>query len=154
MSDGRSKLTAPRRHIGRHTSKPWNEDSFVVHTTGYPQNLLVGKWVCFEFIFTSRYKLQGQYIANYVYRLMLNKQCTTLPNVYCCLFAFSDFDCFWVRLDDCVKSKDENSYQMSHFAKSVLWSELLSSQFTKSLKKDRDCRGVVTNTYRFKNRPI
>ena len=22
------------------------------------------------------------------YRLMLNKQCTTLPNVYCCLFAF------------------------------------------------------------------
>ena len=85
---------------------------------------------------------------------MLNKQCTTLPNVYCCLSAFSDFDCFWVRLDDCVKSKDENSYQMSHFAKSVLWSELLSSQFTKSLTKDRDCRGVVTNTYRFKNRPI
>ena len=36
--------TVPRRHIGRHTSRPWNEDSFVVYTTGYPHNLLVGKW--------------------------------------------------------------------------------------------------------------
>ena len=47
VSDGRSKLTAPRRHIGRDTSRSWDEDSFVVYTavytTGYPHNLLVGK---------------------------------------------------------------------------------------------------------------
>ena len=55
---------------------------------------------------------------------MLNKQCTTLSNVLSfCLQKgiFSNFDWFWVRLDDCVKSKEKRSYQMSHFAKSVVW---------------------------------
>ena len=34
---------------------------------------------------------------------------------------FSDFDWFWTRLDNCVTSKEKRSYQMSHFAKSVVW---------------------------------
>ena len=78
---------------------------------------------------------------------VFSKRSINLPNVILVSFCFkrgnfSDFLRFWVRLDNCVKSEKEKSYQMSLFqvcgnlrtAKS--W--VRSRNSLKSLTKDRD----------------
>ena len=94
---------------------------------------------------------------------MLNKQCTALPSIYCCLFAskkvfsaiLTDFEFAWPWIIDCVKSKEKKELPNEPFCQvcSLNFNDkILSGQLIKSLTKDRD--RVVTSPYRFRNRSV
>ena len=79
------------------------------------------------------------------YRLMLNKQCTTLPNVYCSLFTskevfsatLTDFEFAWMLR----KKQRRNEFPNELFCQVcslTFKGKILNTQFIKTLTKDRD----------------